>query len=1012
MSDFQTVKSRRGNQPTQTIKYADQHQQLTEMGFDSASITKALETSQGNLEAATAILLGEEHHDQIPPVQSKPAEEYIEKVVESSKSSNRGNKNDRNNNSKHSQNHTNSTTNTASATSNKLNKEESIKDQHHRMMATYKVAKCREGINHDKRMCIYWHSLSDRRRNPFEYTYSCFDCPSMASTGECKDGDDCPHAHTMLEKMFHPELYKISVCQRTQRGDSCDRGYLCAFAHNDADLRIISPSNIPKVPPPVDWKPTKPIPDSNKLKLILERIVTILKEVGKEGAGGTEIGRKYYDKYHESMELEDENKEKYKFRDLVSLNAGVTIVPNRGGPLRYVYDESRLAAATSASATTENTNDSSNKTSDVQGLNTVRERLVDIIKSAGSEGVLGSDLPKKYFDLYGEKLDAVVDESGSKMKLKDILSAQSRITVQMLKLQPKYVYEGDATPVTTTAPVVASKPTTVSYSSIVGASKEATTSHVNTSSAPAVTSSHNAAPTTTTTHTTPAPVAAQPVPTTTTSAPASAPAPTPAPAPAPVEKPAPASTPASNVVVTGKSYSSVAAKLKAAVAPAPAPVAAPIAPVVEQPKPVVVEVPVSNPIPTVSSSASVSSNSSNAAVSHHHEEAVAAIVDDGAPSAEDPIFTEDNQTSNLDNRLEPSSATAFVPSSSVPEPITYQSAFGYGSVPAVNPSDNTLGSDDNHLIRKSAPEPLMGAPGLTKIHSSSLDNSSSLVPSNAIADFHERLNLAQSQITTLQQTINKLTSDLHSKNQDYEGQTAQLRNVMQRLAEAENKTNNSDEHFKHQLKSKTEELAIKNRDMNKIEHDVRELRELRKADLNQFFINLSQIEDAINAMKCKDDGNNNDVSKIRPEEIQELLQFRKALRTFIGSLKIQLKQKFDVLTMTSQSKPLEIESNSITSSNTTAQSAVPRNIYAGVNGYDANYYTFNGRTDTFNAATATQAQYVPYTPSQVQVDPGLCALPGCRNPGHFTCAGCQKVSYCGADHQRLHWGHHSLSCHP
>lgn len=173
-------------------------------------------------------------------------------------------------------------------------------------------------------------------------------------------------------------------------------------------------------------------------------------------------------------------------------------------------------------------------------------------------------------------------------------------------------------------------------------------------------------------------------------------------------------------------------------------------------------------------------------------------------------------------------------------------------------------------------------------------NLSSAVPSKAISDSHERFNAAQIQITKLEQTNSKLTSELHSKNQECERLTAQLGSVLQRLAEAESKTNNSDEHFHHQQKL--------------------------------------QIEDAINAIKCKDDDNN--------------------------------KHKYNA-----------------------SQVTVQHNIYS----------TFR----LPHAAIAPPAQwYAPYYPAQVQVNSEFCALPGCRNIGPYTCAGCRKLSYCSAEHQR------------
>lgn len=170
----------------------------------------------------------------------------------------------------------------------------------------------------------------------------------------------------------------------------------------------------------------------------------------------------------------------------------------------------------------------------------------------------------------------------------------------------------------------------------------------------------------------------------------------------------------------------------------------------------------------------------------------------------------------------------------------------------------------------------------------------SFVLSKAVSDSHEQLNHAQIQITKLHQTNRKLTSELNSKNQECERLTAQLCSVMQRLAEAESKTKNSDAHFHHRQKL--------------------------------------QIEDAINAIKCKDSDDN--------------------------------KHKYQV-----------------------SQVTVPQNIY--------------GIFRSPHAAIAPPVQwYVPYYPAQVQVNPEFCALPGCRNLGPYTCAGCRKLSYCSVEHQR------------
>lgn len=294
---------RKGN--TTTNKYPEAFSALTEMGFDSESILKALESTEGNLETATAILLGEATPE---PINVPKQEEKFSK------------------------------------TSSRL--QARINESHQKMMATYKVFKCKEPAGHDKRNCSFFHNQSDRRRNPFEYDYSCFDCPLGA---ECKLGDACPNAHTMLEKMFHPDLFKISMCTRTQSGSKCDRGVLCAFAHSEQDLRT---------PERRDFKP-RPVPGAVEAK--------------------SEVNTT------EESETPEESEQ----------------------------------------VQTESNSDK------------VKQRLLQLIKDAGSEGLLSFDLPKKYLEIYGEKL-----ETSIKLRLKEIISSFSDISVQAYKNQQKFIYNG------------------------------------------------------------------------------------------------------------------------------------------------------------------------------------------------------------------------------------------------------------------------------------------------------------------------------------------------------------------------------------------------------------------------------------------------------------------------------------------------------------------------------------------------------------------------------------------
>jgi hypothetical protein len=190
MSDFKEVK-KRGNAPAVVVKYSNQHQKLLEMGFDSLSISEALEAAEGNLETATAVLLGEPTANLPRPIVKIEPMKVVGKQQPVSK----------------------------------VPVKQDIKDVHNKFMATYKIVKCKEKGAHDKRMCIFYHSKGDRRRNPFELLYSCAECPTPTTeTTTCEAGDNCLKTHNLLERMFHPDLFKISYCQRGANGQKCDLG--------------------------------------------------------------------------------------------------------------------------------------------------------------------------------------------------------------------------------------------------------------------------------------------------------------------------------------------------------------------------------------------------------------------------------------------------------------------------------------------------------------------------------------------------------------------------------------------------------------------------------------------------------------------------------------------------------------------------------------------------------------------------------------------------------------------
>eukprot|EP00922_Rhytidocystis_sp_ex-Travisia-forbesii_P032878 GHVS01048904.1.p1 GENE.GHVS01048904.1~~GHVS01048904.1.p1 ORF type:complete len:694 (+),score=192.52 GHVS01048904.1:89-2170(+) len=80
------------------------------------------------------------------------------------------------------------------------------------------------------------------RREPLEFFYIPVDCPHGK---KCSDGA-CPLAHTKLEKIFHPIVYKTQPCQFIKaaaddgsspldEAGSCEYLLKCAFYHNSED---------------------------------------------------------------------------------------------------------------------------------------------------------------------------------------------------------------------------------------------------------------------------------------------------------------------------------------------------------------------------------------------------------------------------------------------------------------------------------------------------------------------------------------------------------------------------------------------------------------------------------------------------------------------------------------------------------------------------------------------------------------------------------------------------------
>eukprot|EP01031_Cornospumella_fuschlensis_P028743 gene28743-34697_t len=310
---------------------------------------------------------------------------------------------------------------------------------HQHILATFKTSPCGLAVPHDHMLCAAWHSPADRRRNPFEFHYTSTLCPNQTDQTICLDQDICRCSHNLLEHMYHPDVYKRTVCRNTLSGSPCDRGPFCAFAHGQPDmrgtLRLITSGNV--------------ISKAERAAAVTvaQRLVLLVKNAGTEGVLGSDLPKRYRSLFGQNLESAAGAKgSRVKVKELLQTQDCVRMEMFKGAQPMFFYDIHAKKAVKKAASEDEIGGVGSKMTASVE---VVQGRLVEIIRLSSAEGVLGSDLPKKYFDIYQEKLEiggsddssTLAGSKGGRVRLKDILVSHPDITVEMhKKLQPRYLY--------------------------------------------------------------------------------------------------------------------------------------------------------------------------------------------------------------------------------------------------------------------------------------------------------------------------------------------------------------------------------------------------------------------------------------------------------------------------------------------------------------------------------------------------------------------------------------------
>lgn len=124
---------------------------------------------------------------------------------------------------------------------------------HKDFLVNFKTTECeqKDDSEHEEN-CRNFHNKDDMRRKPILYFYKSGIWnyyPIKCEQNECKLGRICRYAHNNFEILYHPLLYKTSLCASCKSFDMKNTGELpdcpnnsceCSYAHSIEDLRDLS----------------------------------------------------------------------------------------------------------------------------------------------------------------------------------------------------------------------------------------------------------------------------------------------------------------------------------------------------------------------------------------------------------------------------------------------------------------------------------------------------------------------------------------------------------------------------------------------------------------------------------------------------------------------------------------------------------------------------------------------------------------------------------------------------
>jgi len=157
-----------------------------------------------------------------------------------------------------------------------MRKQKSASNEHDFFMFRYKVKPCKRGLSCPNKVnCNFYHDEIEMRRDPSVHlSWPCKHAKVQLHDGtvewhpaRCPMGLSCTHAHSRMERQYHPFIYKTNLCTYSSTGN-CFLGKYCAHAHGKHDLRRPSPEfngpNLPTNRVPVPYPQHQPQPQQQQ----------------------------------------------------------------------------------------------------------------------------------------------------------------------------------------------------------------------------------------------------------------------------------------------------------------------------------------------------------------------------------------------------------------------------------------------------------------------------------------------------------------------------------------------------------------------------------------------------------------------------------------------------------------------------------------------------------------------------------------------------------------------------